>query len=87
MRGTVNMDVADYNNDGFPDILTQTADQRFLLLKNDGDGVFNVDEKAVEYLNQTLNGLSNKLRFLDFDNDGFLDILSLGKNVNLVVNH
>ena len=86
LRGTVNMDVADYNNDGFPDILTQTADQRFLLLKNDGDGVFNVDEKAVEYLNQTLNGLSNKLRFLDFDNDGFLDILSLGKNVKLVHN-
>ena len=64
--------VADYDNDGYPDLLL-TGYPRSVLFHNNGDGTFNnVTELA---------GVENKGRWatsagwLDYDHDGLLDLL------------
>ena len=67
--------VADFNNDGFPDVLI-TSIGRDTLYKNNGDGTFrDVSAEA---------GLSRKLAwhtgaaFGDYDGDGYLDLYVAG---------
>jgi len=70
----------DYNNDGFLDLfITSTATGSCRLYHNLGDGSFETDDRSEE-LNQTLKDIRvHDASFLDFDNDGFLDLLVVGE--------
>jgi len=63
---------ADFNNDGFPDILITAVGQNHLF-QNTGTGHFvDVTEKAGL---GGRNGFSTSALWFDFDRDGFLDLL------------
>jgi hypothetical protein len=69
-------DFADYNNDGLPDIVvTDLANQRYALYKNEGDGAFSYATigSGLGQLSMLHSGWG--VRFLDFDNDGWKDLL------------
>ncbi len=70
------VDFADYDNDGYPDVVvTDLANQRYALYRNEHDGTFNYATHAtgVGAITQLHSGWS--LRFLDYDNDGWKDLL------------
>ena len=70
------VDFADYNNDGLPDlVVTNLAKQRYALYKNEGDGNFlyattTSSLGAITFLHSGWGA-----RFLDYDNDGWKDLL------------
>jgi len=70
----------DYNNDGFLDLFVASPEAgNCRLYRNLGDGSFETDNSSEE-LNQTLQDIRvNDASFLDFDNDGFLDLLVVGE--------
>jgi enediyne biosynthesis protein E4 len=66
--------VADYDNDGFPDIFV-TAYGRPILYRNNGNGTFtNVSEKAGLGAKVFEGHWTTSAAWLDFDNDGRLDL-------------
>lgn len=70
------VDFADYNNDGWPDlVVTDLANQRYALYLNNGDGTFNYTSQSsgIGNMSQLHSGWS--LRFIDYDNDGWKDLL------------
>lgn len=70
------VDFADYNNDGLPDILvTNLANQRYALYQNNGDGSFSYTSTASGISQVTLSHSGWGIRFLDYDNDGWKDLL------------
>jgi hypothetical protein len=88
--GGLNLIQADYNNDGFPDVLilrgawlgfSDAGKQPRSLLRNNGDGIFtDVTEEAGLLALEP----SQTASWGDFDNDGFLDLFvgneSVGTN-------
>jgi enediyne biosynthesis protein E4 len=62
----------DINNDGHPDLYVTKWGEKNTLYLNNGDGTFtDISQKAgVDYW-----GYGNAATFLDYDRDGFLDIL------------
>jgi hypothetical protein len=62
--------VADYDNDGYPDIY-QTAYGGTRLYHNNGDGTF---EDVTRSAGVEVGGWTTSAVWLDFDNDGLLDI-------------
>ena len=73
--------VGDYDNDGFLDLLVTSLDGRGepVLYHNRGDGSFEPDGRAGE-LRRKLRGVAGlDAAFFDFDNDGFLDLIVVGK--------
>jgi hypothetical protein len=70
------VDFADYNNDGWPDlVVTDLADQRYALYQNDGDGSFNYSTFSTGLANISMLHSGWGVRFLDYDNDGWKDLL------------
>jgi hypothetical protein len=70
------VDFADYNNDGFPDLLVDDlANQMYALYLNNRDGTFNYMSYANGLSRMTLLHSGWGLRFFDYDNDGWKDIL------------
>ena len=70
------VDFADYNNDGLPDlVVTDLANQQYALYQNNGDGSFNYASFATGFASMTLKHSGWGLRFFDFDNDGWKDLL------------
>ena len=70
------VDFSDYNNDGWPDILvTDLANQRYALYQNMGDGTFNYVTPMTGLGAMTGSHSGWGVRFLDFDNDGWKDLL------------
>jgi hypothetical protein len=70
------VDFADYDNDGWPDIVvTDLANQRYALYQNAHDGTFNYVSlsSGLGAISQRHSGWS--LRFMDYDNDGWKDLL------------
>ena len=70
------VDFADYNNDGLPDlVITDLANQMYALYKNNGDGSFSYAsyESGLGRMTRSHSGWG--IRFLDFDNDGWKDLL------------
>jgi hypothetical protein len=70
------VDFADYNNDGFPDIVvTDLANQRYALYENSHDGSFTYSSFSTGLGRMTLGHSGWGVRFLDYDNDGWKDLL------------
>jgi enediyne biosynthesis protein E4 len=70
------VDFADYDNDGWPDLLvTDLANQRYALYHNNQDGTF--DYASLSNSMGTISLLHSgwSLRFFDYDNDGWKDVL------------
>ena len=69
-------DFADYNNDGLPDlIVTDLANQRYALYQNNGDGTFAYHSISSGIAHMTALHSGWGVRFLDYDNAGWKDLL------------
>jgi hypothetical protein len=70
------VDFADYSNDGWPDlVVTDLANQRYALYLNNGDGSFNYVSANAGLAQMTLAHSGWGVRFVDYDNDGWKDLL------------
>ena len=70
------VDFADYNNDGFPDVVvTDLANQRYALYENRGDSTFSYTSLSSGIGRVTALHSGWGVRFLDYDNDGWKDLL------------
>jgi hypothetical protein len=70
------VDFSDYNNDGWPDLAVgDLANQKYALYRNYGDGTFAYDSFVSGMAGMTLLHSGWGLRFIDFDNDGWKDLL------------
>ena len=70
------VDFADYDNDGWPDIIVDDlANQRYALYQNNRDSTFNYASNETGIGAVTLLHSGWSLRFLDYDNDGWKDLL------------
>ncbi|MFC2124113.1 FG-GAP-like repeat-containing protein, partial [Bacteroidota bacterium] len=75
-------DIGDFDNDGDIDIVynggsTNIFEVCFVILENSGNGTFNT-------LNLKLEGSqSGSVRWFDYDNDGWLDIIKTGFDINM----
>jgi hypothetical protein len=75
-------DMNDYNNDGLPDLFyTDLVTECFGLFLNLGKGLFqdNSYPSKIALFSAAHSGWSNK--FIDWDNDGWKDILAVGSHV------
>ena len=71
------VDFADYNNDGFPDLVVTTlAYQRFAIFKNNGDGTFLYASENSGLGPMTFLHSGWGVKFIDYDNDGKKDLLA-----------
>ena len=69
------VDFADYDNDGWPDIVvTDLANQRYALYHNAKDGTFDYASNWTGLGAITLLHSGWGVRFLDYDNDGWKDL-------------
>jgi len=67
---------SDYDNDGLPDlIVTDLAAQMYAVYRNNGDGTFNYDTYPSGIGRMTMNHSGWGVQVLDFDNDGWKDLL------------
>lgn len=70
------VDFADYNNDAKPDlIITNLSNQRYALYDNIGDGTFRYSTFDSGIGELTLLDSGWGIRFFDFDNDGWKDLI------------
>ncbi len=70
------LDFQDYNNDGLPDlVITNLANQKYALYRNNGDGSFTYDTYVSGMARMTLLHSGWGIHFLDYDNDGLKDLL------------
>ena len=70
------VDFADYNNDGWPDLLvTDLANQRYALYKNNGDASFTYSSFSSGLARITMLHSGWGVRFFDYDNDGWKDLI------------
>ncbi len=69
---------ADYDNDGDIDLIFAT-EVGIDLFRNRGDGTFLSDTRSSEQLESRGYDSSTILKSLDYDNDGFLDIMIINK--------
>ncbi len=70
------VDFADYNNDGLPDlVVTNLAGQATALYQNAGDGTFTYSTFKSGLGAMTLQHSGWGVHFLDYDNDGWKDLL------------
>ena len=70
------VDFADYDNDGWPDIVvTDLANQLYALYHNNGDGAFTYASPTTGVSRMTMAHSGWGVRFFDFDNDGRKDLL------------
>lgn len=74
-QASMGIAVGDYNRDGRVDLLTTTfSDDYKTLFRNDGDGSFTDVTYRAGLAGPTIPFLSWGTGFLDYDNDGLLDI-------------
>ena len=70
------IDFSDYNNDGLPDlIITDLANQRYAIYLNSGDGTFTYSSYLNGVAAATLLHSGWGVDFLDYDNDGWKDLI------------
>lgn len=73
--GSVAAAVGDYNNDGFLDLFLVGASGDATLWLNRGDGSFRRDTRSSQSLAAVRGAAAAAARFVDYDNDGWLDLL------------
>ncbi|MGH2829578.1 MAG: FG-GAP-like repeat-containing protein [Actinomycetota bacterium] len=82
-RGSGAVAVGDYDNDGVPDIFVLAAGGTIggetTLWRNEGSGTFTRDRRSVDAFQRLgrIGGLGAE--FVDYDNDGWLDLLMAGR--------
>jgi enediyne biosynthesis protein E4 len=77
------VDFGDYDNDGFPDLVkTNFSDDANNLYHNNGDGTFDDRAGAAGFGTVSVPFLGFGVRFFDYDNDGWKDILIANGHVN-----
>lgn len=89
-RETANMGVGvgDYLNNGRVDLYTTTfSDDYKTLFRNDGDGNFSEITQQMGIAEITYPFLSWGTEFIDYDNDGWKDIMSVSGHVYPQVDH
>jgi enediyne biosynthesis protein E4 len=70
------VDFADYDNDCKPDIvISDLANQMYPLYHNEGDGTFSYSTNSSGLGRMTMLNSGWGLRFFDYDNDGWKDLL------------
>ena len=70
------IDFQDYDNDGLPDlVITNLANQKYALYRNNGDGSFSYDTYLSGLARMTLLHSGWGIHFFDYDNDGLKDLL------------
>ena len=70
------VDFSDYDNDGWPDlVVTNLANQKYALYHNAQDGTFDYASYSTGVGRMTLLHSGWSLRFMDYDNDGWKDLL------------
>ena len=77
------VDLGDYDNDGRPDLTkTNFSDDTNNLYRNNGDGTFTDMAGPTGFGPVSIPMLGFGVRFLDFDNDGWKDLLVANGHVN-----
>lgn len=70
------VDFADYDNDGWPDLIVgDLANQMYQLYRNNSDGTFTYTSYMSGVAAVTLLHSAMGLRFMDYDNDGWKDLI------------
>jgi hypothetical protein len=70
------VDFEDYNNDGWPDlVVTDLANQMYALFQNNRDGTFAYATRSSGLGQISLLHSGWGVRFMDYDNDGWKDLL------------
>jgi enediyne biosynthesis protein E4 len=70
------IEFTDYNNDGLPDlVITDLANQMYAVYRNNGDGMFSYDAYPSGLARISLTHSGWGVRFLDYDNDGWKDLI------------
>jgi enediyne biosynthesis protein E4 len=70
------IDFADYDNDGWPDIIvTDLSNQRYALYRNERDGTFSYATQRTGVGRITFAYSGWGVKFFDFDNDGWKDLI------------
>jgi tetratricopeptide (TPR) repeat protein len=73
--------VGDYNNDGFPDLfITSVSGGDQLLFRNKGNGTFEAVKNSKDMFSALQHVKAYDVRFFDFDNDGFQDLIIAGES-------
>ena len=80
------VDFADYNNDGWPDlVITDLANQRYALYQNNRDGSFTYTSFTTGLAAITMLHSGWGVRFFDYDNDGWKDLfIAQGHDIDTI---
>jgi len=72
-EGSMGVDMGDYNNDGWLDIIVANTEPN-TLYKSHGDGSFTDESDAANLRRESNFMVGFSAKFFDYDNDGYLDI-------------